>query len=30
MARLHNRPAAARAREIDDAIIAEQQKQQQA
>ncbi len=29
MARLHNRPAAVRAREIDDAIIAEQQKQQQ-
>jgi glutathione S-transferase len=29
MGRLHNRPAAARAREIDDAIIAEQQQQQQ-
>jgi glutathione S-transferase len=30
MGRLVNRPAAVRAREIDDAIIAEQQKQQQA
>jgi glutathione S-transferase len=29
MARLANRPAAVRAREIDDAIIAEQQKLQQ-
>lgn len=29
MGRLHNRPAAVRAREIDDALIAEQQKQQQ-
>ncbi len=28
-ARLHNRPAAVRARELDDALIAEQQKQQQ-
>ncbi|MGD9965748.1 MAG: glutathione S-transferase family protein [Hyphomonadaceae bacterium] len=28
MARLHNRPAAVRAREIDDALIAEQQRQQ--
>ena len=28
-ARLHNRPAAVRARDIDDALIAEQQKQQQ-
>jgi glutathione S-transferase len=29
MGRLHGRPAAARAREIDDAIIAEQQRQTQ-